>query len=149
MQKFKQFMKSRKGLLLLAIVLFGGLFFAFKSSNLGLPVTPLTQKQHLLMSVGSILENQHYSPKNINDAFSKMVFKKYLEDMDGDKSLFLQADITELKKFETAIDDEIHGADILFAPAVSFLKKNRLFWKEISLNILKMKRKEKNGGERN
>ena len=119
-------MKSRKGLLLLAIVLFGGLFFAFKSSKLGGPITPITQKQHLLMSVGSILENQHYSPKLINDAFSKMVFKKYLEDMDADKSLFLQSDINELKKFDTYIDDEIHGADILFAPAVSAIYDKRL-----------------------
>jgi carboxyl-terminal processing protease len=52
--------------------------------------------------------------------FRGKVFKKYLDDLDGDKSHFLQSDINNLKKYETAIDDEIHGtAPIEFAPAVS------------------------------
>ena len=98
-------MKSRKGLLVLAIVLFGGLFFAFKSSGIGGKDIIIPQKQRLLAAVGTILEEQHYSPKNINDDFSKKVFKKYLEELDGDKSQFLQSDITALKKYETVIDD--------------------------------------------
>ena len=72
-------MKSRKGLLLLAIVLFGGLFFAFKNTAIGGTDIVITQRQRLLSAVGAILEEQHYSPKNINDVFSKQVFKKYLE----------------------------------------------------------------------
>lgn len=113
-------MKSRKGLLLVAIVLFGGLFFAFRTSGIGSKDILVTQKQRLLNAVGSILEQQHYSPKNINDDFSRQVFKKYLEDLDGDKSHFLQSDIAALKKYENSIDDEIHEtAPIQFAPAVS------------------------------
>ena len=57
-------MKSRKGLLVLAIVLFGGLFFAFKSSGIGGKDIIIPQKQRLLAAVGTILEEQHYSPKN-------------------------------------------------------------------------------------
>lgn len=132
-------MKSRKGLLLVAIVLFGGLFFAFKTTSLGGPVTPVTPQQKLLTLVGGILEDQHYSPKAINDAFSKLVFKKYLSDIDGDKSLFLQSDINALKKYETTIDDEIHGAAIEFTPAVSLIYNKRLteviaLYKEILAN---------------
>jgi carboxyl-terminal processing protease len=78
MQKFTQFMKSRKGLLLLAIVLFGGLFFAFRSSVTGSTDILVTQKQRLLSQVGQILTELHYSPKNINDDFSKKVFKNFL-----------------------------------------------------------------------
>lgn len=121
-------MKSRKGLLVLAIVLFGGLFFAFKTSGIGSAKDIiLTPRQRLLAAVGSILEEQHYSPKNINDAFSKQVFKKFIDELDGDKSHFLQSDITALKKFETSIDDEIHGnAPIEFVPAVSALYDQRI-----------------------
>ena len=126
MQKFTQFMKSRKGLLLLAIVLFGGLFFAFKSTGIGGTDIVVTQRQRLLSSVGSILEDLHYSPKLINDAFSKQVFKKYLDELDGDKSIFLQSDITGLKKYETTIDDEIHGAPIEFVPAASAIYDQRI-----------------------
>lgn len=120
-------MKSRKGLLLLAIVLFSGLFFAFRATSFGDSKVPVTQRQRLLTAVASLLEDQHYSPKMINDAFSKRVFKKYLDDMDGDKSLFLESDINGLRKFETTIDDEMHGtAAVEFAPAVSVLYDKRI-----------------------
>lgn len=120
-------MKSRKGLLLLAIVLFGGLFFAFRTSGIGSKDILVTQKQRLLSAVGTYLEQYHYSPKNINDDFSRQVFKKYLEDLDGDKSHFLQSDIATLKKYETSIDDEIHETSpIQFAPAVSALYDLRI-----------------------
>ncbi len=118
-------MKSRKGLLLLAIVLFGGLFFAFKSTSAGTDIV-MTPRQRLLAAVGTILEGHHYSPKNINDAFSKQVFKKYLQDLDGDKTLFLQSDISKLRKYEATIDDEIHGTPIEFAPAVSAIYDTRI-----------------------
>jgi carboxyl-terminal processing protease len=128
MQKFTQFMKSRKGLFLLAIVLFGGLFFAFRSSSVVGPTDLLaTLKQRLLSNVGQLLTELHYSPKNINDDFARKVFKKFLTDLDGDKSHFLQSDITALKKYETTIDEEIHGNVLIqFAPAVSKLYDQRL-----------------------
>ncbi|MES2005313.1 MAG: carboxy terminal-processing peptidase [Bacteroidota bacterium] len=120
-------MKSRKGLLVIAIILFGGLFFAFKTTGAGSKDILLTQRQRLLAAVGTILEEQHYSPKNINDAFSKQVFKKFLDEMDGDKSHFLQSDINAFRKFETLIDDEIHGnAPIEFVPAVSAVLDQRI-----------------------
>ncbi len=120
-------MKSRKGLLLVAIILFGGLFFAFKTSGIASSDILVTQRQRLLSAVGAILEEQHYSPKNINDVFSKQVYKKFLDDLDGDKSHFLQSDINAFKKFETVIDEEIHGnAPIEFVPAVSAVYDQRI-----------------------
>ncbi len=120
-------MKSRKGLLLVAIILFGGLFFAFKTSGIGGKNIIITQRQRLLSQVGQILEELHYSPKIINDQFSKQVFKKFIDELDGDKSHFLQSDITALKKYETTLDDEIHGTKpIEFEPAVSALYDQRI-----------------------
>ncbi len=120
-------MKSRKGLLILAIVLFGGLFFAFKTSGIGGKDIIITQRQKLLSAVGQILEEQHYSPKNINDQFSKQVFKKFIDELDGDKSHFLQSDIIAFKKYETTLDDEIHGTvPIEFEPAVSLVYDQRI-----------------------
>jgi len=119
MQKFKQFMKSSKGIVLSAIVLFAALFFAFKGIEYGKSDINITLRQRLVAAIGSLLEQEHYSPKPINDAFSKEVYKKYLNDLDGEKILFLQSDIKEFKKYETTIDDEIHGSAILFAPTVS------------------------------
>jgi len=126
MQKFKQFMKSRKGIVLSAIVLFAALFFAFKGIEYGKSDINITLRQRLVAAIGSLLEQEHYSPKPINDAFSKEVYKKYLNDLDGEKILFLQSDINGFKKFETTIDDEIHGSDILFAPTVSTVFDKRI-----------------------
>lgn len=124
-------MRSRKGFLLLAIVLFGGLFFAFKNSGIGGLDIVVTQRQRLLTGVGSILEDLHYSPKSLNDAFSKQVFTKFLDELDSDKTHFLQSDINSLKKYENTIDDEIHGSPIEFVPALSAIYDKRI--KEVIL----------------
>ena len=73
MQKFKQFMKSRKGLVLTALVLFGSLFIAFRSINGADSNEKIAQQQKLLNTVGALLEQQHYSPQKINDDFSKKI----------------------------------------------------------------------------
>ncbi len=119
-------MKSRKGIVLSAIVLFGALFFAFKGIEYGKPDTNITLQQRLISAIGSLMEQEHYSPKTINDAFSKDVYKKYLNDLDGEKTLFLKSDMDGFKKYENSIDDEIHGAAILFAPAVSVVFDKRI-----------------------
>ncbi|HKB44545.1 MAG TPA: carboxy terminal-processing peptidase, partial [Chitinophagaceae bacterium] len=60
--------------------------------------------------------------QNINDAFSKKVFKKFTGELDPEKNMFLQADMDALKKYETKIDDEIKGA-----PVESFLSIGKTF----------------------
>lgn len=119
-------MKSRKGLVLTALVLFGSLFIAFRSIYGTDSNEKIAQQQKLLSTVGALLEQQHYSPKKINDDFSKKVFKAYLDQLDGDKSIFIASDINGLKKFETSIDDEIHGSGIQFQPAVSAIYEKRV-----------------------
>jgi carboxyl-terminal processing protease len=136
MQKFKQFMKSRKGLVLTALVLFGSLFIAFRSINGADSNEKIAQQQKLLNTVGALLEQQHYSPQKINDDFSKKIFKAYLSQLDGDKSIFTSADVNAVKKYENTIDDEIHGASIQFQPAVSAIYEKRvdetiIFYKDI------------------
>lgn len=117
-------MKSPKGLVLLAIVLFGGLFIAFKTIN---PLEGnMSQKQRLLQMVTQLLQEQHYSPQVINDDFSKKVFKKYIDELDGDKQLFLQGDLDALKKYETLLDNEMLGKDdIEFLPELNKIYDKR------------------------
>src|SRR5699024_9755112 len=61
----------------------------------------------------NVIEHFHYSPKDINDAFSKKVFKKYIKKLDGKKNFFFQSDIDYLKKYETLIDEELKGLEPL------------------------------------
>ena len=131
-------MKKRKGLLLAGITLFGAAFFAFKVSSTNEELQP-SQRQKLLATVGVLLASQHYSPKAIDDAFSKKLFTAYFKALDPEKTLFLQSDIAGFKKFENSLDDEINGSPIAFVPAVSEVYTKRL--NEIILlykDILKM-----------
>lgn len=120
-------MMSKKGLPIVGILLICGLFFAFKSNggNGSDSKTP-AQQEKILRSVATLLKEKHYSPKNINDAFSKALFKQYLSDLDPEKNIFTQADISSLKKYETTIDDEINGGKTDFFTAVNALYEKRL-----------------------
>ena len=83
-------------------------------------------QQKILTSLAAIIEKDHYSPKQIDDNFSKEIFKKYLKEIDVDKYIFLQSDINALKKYETHIDDELHGASLQFMPSVNQLFNKRI-----------------------
>ena len=119
-------MMSKKVLPVLLIVLVGGLLWAFTSSGKSPDDDVKARQQQLLVLVGAILEKNHYDPKKIDDNFSKIIFKNYINDLDPDKNLFLQSDINALKKYETEIDDEIHGASLQFFPAAVEIYKKRL-----------------------
>ncbi|HVT86176.1 MAG TPA: carboxy terminal-processing peptidase [Chitinophagaceae bacterium] len=99
-----------------------GSFLAFQTMGTG-NSNPPNKYEEILRLVGQKLAEDHYSPQNFDDAFSKKVFKKYLTDLDQDKTFFLESDIDQLKqKYENHIDDEIKGAPVEF-----FLEAGKVF----------------------
>jgi carboxyl-terminal processing protease len=118
-------MISKRNLPIALLILGAGVFVAFKT--LGIGEKPPTKYEKILHNVGEMLVEVHYSPKQIDDKFSKEVFSKYLADVDVEKNVLMQPDIRALRKFETSIDDEILGkTTIQFVPAVNELYKKRL-----------------------
>ena len=105
------------------IIFLGITLWAFKQNNRS---NDDSKEQMLLTAIGTILEQKHYSPKPIDDNFSKQVFKKYLESLNTDKNIFLQSDIENLKKYELTLDDEIHGAPLNFYPEASAIYLKRV-----------------------
>ncbi len=115
MQQIATFMMSKKFIPVVLVLVCAGIFIAFKSQGKnegGGNENPKTKHAKILKNVGILLEEGHYSPKKIDDAFSKSVLKRFEEDLDGEKNVFFQTDIDSLKKFENSIDDEIHGAEL-------------------------------------
>jgi carboxyl-terminal processing protease len=112
MLKIQQFIMSKKFLPVLLVLTVASLFVAFQTQGRGGGDSPKTKNEKILRNVGLLLEQGHYSPKNINDSFSKQVLKRFVKDLDEDKSIFLQSDIDSFSKFENRIDDEIHGAKL-------------------------------------
>src|SRR6185312_7985408 len=120
------FIMSKKFIPVLIILILGGLFVGYgvmgRSERND---DPKTKYQKILQNVGIVLEQGHYNPKKIDDKFSQEVLKKYEEDLDPDKYIFLQKDIDAFKKYENRIDDEIHGAHIesFYAISDTYLKR--------------------------
>ena len=119
-------MFSKRTLPVLILFLGAGLIVAFNTFGWGGP--PAGKYEKILHNVGDMLKEIHYSPKKIDDEFSKTLFKKFLTDrfVDENKNILLQSDVQSLKKYETKLDDEILGANVVFVPAVSELVKKRL-----------------------
>ena len=124
-------MISKRNLPIVLLILGAGVFVAFRT--LGIGENPPTKNEKILHNVGEYLMEIHYSPKSIDDKFSKEIFTKYLADVDVEKNVLLQSDIETLRgKYETKIDDEILGkSTIQFVPAVSEIYKKRIAETEV------------------
>jgi carboxyl-terminal processing protease len=120
------YVQQNKWKVFATVFLFGALFFAFNTFKSEDQESPELRQRKLLSTVGHLLESEHYSPRNIDDAFSKEVFNGYFKALDPEKNTFLQSDIDNLSKYSTTIDDEIHGATIAFQPAVSRIYAQRV-----------------------
>ena len=131
MRNIMTYIKQNKWKFFATLLLVGGLFFAFNTFNTANSETSEIRHRKLLSTVGRLLESEHYSPRIIDDKFSKDVFDAYLKTLDPEKNILLQSDIDSLKVFETTIDDEIHGSTIQFEPAANAIFERRA--KEIKL----------------
>jgi carboxyl-terminal processing protease len=125
MQKIANFMMSKKFIPVILILTGASLFVAFQSQGKNdNEDNPKSRYSKVLRNVGILLEEGHYSPKKIDDAFSQEVLKKFTGELDNEKSVFLQSDIESFKKFNDKIDDEIHGSDLQ-----SFFTINEVYMK--------------------
>ena len=118
-----------KRLPIVIMMVVAGSFLAFKTMGTGTRTTsinPPSKYEQILKLVGEMLSQAHYSPQDINDDFSKKVFKKFIADLDPDKNMYLQSDMEALKAFETKIDNEIKGSPVEF-----FLAAGKIFNKRM------------------
>lgn len=98
--------KLNKLLLLLPLTT---LIFCFNS-----PKNDEEKMQTIMTSVMNTLQYLHYSPKPINDAYSKDVYHKYFEMIDPGKRFFLQSDMNEFEKHNTKLDDYFKEGNLTF-----------------------------------
>lgn len=111
--------------------LFAKAFLSISLLTIFISATPLnddppSKNETILRYVGAMLEQGHYSPKKIDDNFSKEIFSEFLKRLDPSKRILLEKDIAKLRKFETTIDDEIHGSPLAFFAAADEIYKNRI-----------------------
>ena len=58
-------------------------------------IAPTDSQRATARKVGRILEGAHYSRAALDDKMSDVIYQRYLESLDGQKSYFLQSDIND------------------------------------------------------
>ena len=70
--------------------------------------------QILIELITHVIEQGHFDMKELDDDFSKAVFKDYIKGLDPIKRHFLKSDFEDFKAFETQIDDQIKNKNLVF-----------------------------------
>jgi carboxyl-terminal processing protease len=102
-------MKRNYKLLLLVLLL------AFASCSFTTKKFSDPDKDKLLVQlITYVLDQGHFSPKDLNDSFSEQVFDDYLEQLDPFKRYFYESDIKEFAAYKDKLDDQIKAYDLSF-----------------------------------
>ena len=72
------------------------------------------------------IQQKHYSPRTIDDEFSRFLFDQFLESLDPEKLYFTTADLNTFSSFRNLLDDELNGKPWTFLGKVIPLYKSRL-----------------------
>lgn len=110
--------------------------FAFKM-NSGNQNTNDPEKDKLLLELLTfVIEKGHYNPAAIDDAFSKGVYKDYIQALDPSKRFFLQSDIDEFSTYETQLDDQLLNKeltffDLTYERLMKRMEESKVIYKEV------------------
>jgi carboxyl-terminal processing protease len=75
-------------------------------------IAPTDSQRSTARRVGRILEEAHYSRAAIDDKMSDVVYQRYLEFLDGQRSYFLAGDISEFNAYRLQFGDMIRTGNI-------------------------------------
>ncbi len=90
-------------------------------------IAPTDSQRATARKVGRILEEAHYSRAALDDKMSDVIYQRYLESLDGQKSYFLQSDINDFNAYRFLFDDMIRTGDIdpAYVIFARFQQRNR------------------------
>jgi carboxyl-terminal processing protease len=109
MMKLTQLMKRNYKILILVLLM------AVASCSFTAKTFNDPNKDKLLIDlITYVLERGHYDAKDINDDFSKEVYKDYIGAIDPLKRFFYEKDIQEFSTYEDKIDDQIKNKELSF-----------------------------------
>ena len=101
----------RKNLKILMLVL----LLAFASCSFTSKTFDDPDKDKLLVQVITyVLQQGHFDPIAMDDAFSEELFADYIESIDPAKRYFYESDFKDFEKFKLSIDDQLKELDITF-----------------------------------
>ncbi len=90
-------------------------------------IAPSDGQRATARKIGRILEEAHYSRAPLDDKMSEVIYQRYLESLDGQKSYFLQSDINDFNAYRFLFDDMIRTGDVdpAYLMFARFQQRNR------------------------
>ncbi len=103
-----ELMKFKKSIfigLLLGVLVFGAFY----------PSVNFKERESMILhAVMNFLDQAHFTPKKVDDNFSKTIFDNYLKYIDGGKRFLTKSDLKQLEQHKTQIDDQMNGRTFEF-----------------------------------
>lgn len=102
------------GLTLLAALAYGATRAAPVAASVA-PLTalsPLPRETLVDQAIAGILERYHYNKAPLDQALSQLIFTHYLQNLDPNRSYFLQSDIDSFAPYRDALDDAIRNGNL-------------------------------------
>ena len=81
-------------------------------------VAPDQREMQVERGIAQILTRAHYGDRELNGKLAPQIFDHYLEDMDPNRSYFLQSDIDSFADYRTNLDNSIRMGDLQPAFAI-------------------------------
>ncbi|EKE72189.1 carboxy-terminal protease [Gallaecimonas xiamenensis 3-C-1] len=78
-------------------------------------LAPEAQHATATKRITTLLRRSHYKHFSLDDTLSGEIFDRFLENLDYNRSVFLQSDIDSFQKYRTGIDDALIQGDTQFA----------------------------------
>ncbi len=106
------------------------IFLLLSESSIYLNAQNDASKKHALQAlmITKVLEKYHYRPQQLNDALSEKLNTEFLKSLDPSGIYFTKKEITELKKWDNQLDDEIKNESTKYLSMVSDLYYKKLIW---------------------
>jgi carboxyl-terminal processing protease len=90
-------------------------------------IAPTDSQRATARKVGRILEEAHYSRAALDHKMSDVIYQRYLESLDGQRSYFVQGDINDFNAYRFVFDDMIRTGDLdpAYVIFARFQQRNR------------------------
>jgi carboxyl-terminal processing protease len=94
-----------------------------------------------------VLENGHYSPKALDDAFSIEIYERFIDGLDPLKRYFLEEDLKRFEAYRLDIDDQLKNKeleffDLVHQTLVKRIEEAKATYKGVLADPIKFKSKE-------
>jgi carboxyl-terminal processing protease len=108
-----QFMKN-KILIPSTILLIIGLILSFQYRKKDTSNSNINEHNIIMNTVMSVIQEGHYSPRDLDDSISIKAFDKFFETIDYEKKYFSKQDYKQFASYRFKLDDEIKSNSLEF-----------------------------------